>query len=243
MQRIRILLIIVMIFSTISSVSGRTLKNRFTGMGYVTIGQQYINTTGFKSILQSSTIQYPDPVESLFAFGGGGLFLINKWVVSGEGAGLSSAQETTNGYKTKLGGGFVKLELGRLLFENKSLHIYPLLGVGSCVFNYKINKDTKDLVFEDIINNPLTGTNMSTNNFFFNASLGIDYNINLRGSDIDEANIVFGIRAGYNYSTGAGDWKINGTSENLPEGPDIGLEGLYFNLIFGISGSNFEDEE
>ncbi len=243
MQKIRILLVMLFVLSTMNSVYSRTLKNRFTGMGYVSIGQDYLNTTEFKTILQSSTLQYPDPMESLFAFGGGGLFLINKWVISGEGAGLSSAQATTNGYKTKLSGGFVKLEFGRLLFENRYLHIYPLLGIGSCVFSYKINKDTNNMFFEDIINSPLTGTSLSTNNFFLNAALGIDYNINLRGSDIDEANLVFGIRIGYNYSMDAKEWKINGTSTNLSNGPDIGLEGLYFNLIFGVSGSNFEDED
>ena len=239
----RFLFISLMIFITINSVWGRTLKNRFTGMGYVTIGQHSLNITEFESILQSSQLLYPDPVNSLVEFGGGGLFLINKWVISGEGAGVSSVQETTGSYQTKLSGGFVKLEFGRLLYENSYLHIFPLLGIGNCVYNYKINKDLNESTFGDIINEPLTGTSLSTSNLFVNAALGVDYNINLRGSDIDAANLVFGIRIGYNYSLGAKEWNINGMSANLSNGPDIGLDGLYINIMFGISGSNFQDDE
>jgi len=238
-----ILFITLIFFITMNNVWGRTLKNRFSGMGYVTIGQHSLNTSEFDTILQSSNLLYPEPVKSLFEFGGGGLFLINKWVISGEGAGVSSAQEFINGYQTKLNGGFVRLEFGRLLYENSYLHIFPLLGIGNCVYSYKINKDINETTFGDIINEPLTGTALSTSNLFVNAAIGADYNINLSGSDIDAANLVFGIRIGYNYSLGAKDWKVNGLSTNLTNGPDIGLEGLYINLIFGVSGSNFQDEK
>ena len=243
MHKRRFIIFMLGILLSANSVNSRTLKNRFTGMGYVTIGQQTLNSKEFKTILQTSTVQYPKPPVSLFEFGGGGLFLINKWVISGEAAGVSSPQETTEDNQSRLSGGFVKLEFGRMLFENRYLHVFPLLGAGNCLYNYKINKDTNELSFKDIINDPLTGTSLSTNNFFVNAAIGINYNINLRGSEIDEANLVFGVRIGYNYSLGANDWSINGTSTNLSEGPDIGLEGLYINLMFGISGSNFQDEE
>jgi len=243
MKIIRFLFITVFLLSIMNNVYSRTLKNRFTGMGYVTIGQHYLNITDFKSRLASSSIKYPEPLEYQYAFGGGGLFLIGKYVIAFEGVGLSTTQESNNGYKSKLDGGFVKLETGYLLFENKLFHIFPLVGVGSNLFNYKINKDTRNVSFEDLINNPQTGTSMSTNNFFINAALGIDYNINMRGSEIEEANFVIGLRLGYNFSMVEKEWKINETSTNLSNGPGIGLEGPYFNIILGISGSNFEDEE
>ncbi len=221
----------------------RQIVNQFSGMGYLGIGVSVLNLSALQEQLRASSIIYPSLSENMFQFGAGGMFTIKNWVISGEGAGLSTTQQGSSGYKSSLTGGYVKLETGYVLYRNKHWTIFPLVGIGGGILQYKINQDVQKQPFVDILNRPGTGTNLTSNNLFASAVLGADYQIKVSSNDADEGNIIVGFRAGYNTPLKVYDWKISGTSTTLTGGPDTGLEGPFISIIVGISGGNFEDED
>jgi len=236
-------LFLILFISTASFSQKRLIDNQFSGMGYLGIGLSVLNLSALQEQLRASSIIYPALTENMFQFGAGGLFTIRNWIISGEGAGLSTTGQSNDGYESKLTGGYVKLETGYVMYRNKRWTVFPLIGIGGGILEFRINREVNNQPFGDILDKPMTGTMLTSNNLFASAVLGADYQITVSSEDADEGNIVVGFRAGYNTPLKVYDWKISGTSTTLADGPDTGLEGMFISIIVGISGANFEDED
>ncbi|HPG42127.1 MAG TPA: hypothetical protein PLP19_07960 [bacterium] len=240
----KVLTIVLILFITTAVYSQqRPITDQFSGTGYLGIGLSILNLSALQEQLRASSIIYPALSENMFQFGAGGLFTIRNWIISGEGAGLSTTGQSNDGYKSKLSGGYVKLETGYVMYRNKHWTVFPLIGIGGGVLEFRINKEINDQPFGEILDKPVTGTMLTSNNLFASAVLGADYQISVSSEDSDEGNIVIGLRAGYNVPIKVFDWKIAGTETTLTDGPETGLEGMFISIVVGISGANFEDED
>ena len=224
--------IVVFAFSGMAWSQDSTYFSESMGMGDFMVGMNMLDLGDLNNSLAAQG--YTEMDESFFAIGGGGYGIFKNIIIGGEGTGIMTKSESSGALKTSLAGGYGLFNLGYAVVSSHNFKLYPLIGFGYGGMQLKI-KDTSSIpAFDELLENPRTMSELNTDGFLFNVALGADF-LQIMGRDEDgEGGIVIGARVGYMISPFMNDWKLD--DADIGGGPDTGLTGFYFRLIFGGGG-------
>lgn len=211
------------------------------GKGYFMLGGNIVDIDALNTSLQSQG--YPEFSDEFLSLGGGGHFIINRFIIGGEGHGFIERDERATlddgNFETSLTAGYGFFDLGYRLFSTGGFTLYPMVGIGGGAMNLKITESAAPS-FDDVLTNPQRGTDLIIGGLLLQASLGADWTLNLRGHDVKgkRGGLLIGLRAGYIFAPIEGDWRFHETE--ISGGPDFGLTGPYIRLLIGGGGIRTE---
>jgi hypothetical protein len=232
-KMIAILTIVVGVGFSFTNVSqGQEIE--YEDVQYGMVGGSIIDIKDLNSRLEKKG--YPKISDNFISLGGGGHVVINnKVIIGGEGYSLIEKEAISGSYKTQLNVDYGFLNLGYIIYSTKKLKVYPLLGLGAGEMSLKIvEKGTSSSSFDDILNNPKRGVDITTGGLLLNLAIGTDYLLNFGGDNKEKWRLVFGLRLGYTFVPVKGDWKMD--EVGISGGPDIGITGPYIHLVIGGGG-------
>lgn len=203
-----------------------------TGRGYLQVGLHTLDLEDLNLSLRAEGI--PEFEERFYTLGGGGHVERGRALIGGEGHGLLEHSETSGGFKRRLSGGYGFFDLGYLFVRNPRLRAYALGGLGGGGIGLKAEERTV-VSFEEVLEDPRLGSTLSTGGLLFQLAGGADYVFRLRDDPGAARGLAVGVRAGYVFSPGEGEWRVNGTE--AAGGPEVGVEGLFVRLSVGAMRS------
>lgn len=176
---------------------------------------------------------FPTLAANYLAYGFGGHVIHNKFVLGAEvQRSFGKKQLSTANFNTFLSFKYTTLNIGYLLYSQKGLMTYPLLGFGFGELKLKVMNNEIDS-FNDIDKNHNISTSW-THSFLVNLGMGLDYFVNFNKKMQGKNNLVIGIRAGYLISPIKFNWSIDGI--RVGDGPEVGLTGPYIRITIGLGG-------
>lgn len=203
------------------------------GMGYCLMGQSIIDLNNVNSALAKNG--YSELSDNFFSVGGGGHAIMNqRLILGGEGHTLLGDDVITGNYKSSIHMTYGCFNIGYILYSIKGLNIYPLLGIGGGTMNLKITEEVSSLSWNDLLNDPKRGAELSTGGLILNIGLGVDYFIKLEETDKEKGGFVLGLRAGYSYSPFKGELMMN--DMKIIGAPEMGITGPYIRFMLGGGG-------
>ncbi|MCD4736239.1 MAG: hypothetical protein K8R53_09365, partial [Bacteroidales bacterium] len=165
---------LLLILSGKNSVQSQTSTKVSGGEGYFIGGYSLHNLSSLNDRL--STFGQPELNEGTISLGGGGHFILNNFMLGGEGHGLIGGNNSNADFLTSYGGGYGFFNIGYVLFHTKNAIIYPMLGIGGGGLTLSITDRKKQPVnFDDLLADPARESYLSTNNFLLNFSLSSDF--------------------------------------------------------------------
>lgn len=207
-------------------------QERPSGRGYLMAGAQGMDIGELNDRLDANG--YGTFTETFGMFGGGGYALIGRFIIGGEGAGIFGGSESatlgTDFFKSTLNGGYGLFRLGYVTARRGGFLFYPTLGIGGGGLSLEISQEAT-LPFDQYLQNPRRRTRLSNGFLLLDIGLAADHLMILERKDAEEGGIMIGARAGYLFSPWRSDWG------DALDGPDSGIEGLYFRVVFGGGGS------
>ena len=223
--------VIVILFSNISQAQEMTpAAKESAGMGYSMFGRGTIGIEDLNAQLESAG--YSRMSDNFFSAGGGGHAIVNsRFVIGGEGHALLGESVTSGNYQSSVNMSYLFFDLGYVVFSNRDLRVYPLLGLGGGSMNFRIIEEATSLSMDEILANPDRGVQISTGGFLLNLAIGVDYLLNFSGDKNDRAGMFFGIRAGYTISPAKGSWAMD--EIEISGAPEIGMTGPYIRFMIG----------
>jgi len=223
-------------FSIVPSTgfSQATSSGSSIGLGYSMFGRNILDLDAFNSRLNIKG--YSKISENFFSVGGGGhAILSNKILIGGEGHSILGDETTNGNSKSSLTGGYGLFDIGYLIYAKHQLRFYPMLGIGGGGMTFRIRQQPASLTFDEVLDNPERGVELSTNGFILSFSVGVDYLLLVGGDESGKGGFVFGIRAGYVVSPFKRDWMLD--ELELTNAPEVNITGPFFTLMFGGGGS------
>ncbi len=211
-----------MIFTLIISYSG--------GMGYFMVGNSILDMSALNSKLQSKG--YPTFSNNFISLGGGGHGIVGKFTVGGEGHGFLGDEVSRENYTVSIGGGYGFFNLGYILYQGKSIIIYPIIGFGGGALTLGVIDRSSSSSFDDALDNPKGKSELTTGGFLMNLALSSDYLFSFSSDKI--GGMLIGIRIGYVFSPLKSGWEMNGKDIS---GPNVNFSGPYVKLLIG--GGNY----
>jgi len=214
--------------------SQETKSNKVSGgLGYFMVGYTGFNLGGMNTLLKDNG--YPELTNGSFTFGGGGHFIVNNFIIGGEGHGLSGSKSSNANYDLAIGGGYGFFNLGYIVYNNPTVNIYPLLGFGGGGATIGITDKSKiPENFNDLLENPARESYITNGGFMMNLSIGADFFIAGAKNENFSGGWIMGIKAGYIYNTSGDDWYFN--NEKIAGSPNAGISGPYVRLTIGGGG-------
>ena len=235
--RIKTLVVLVAGLSLLLSISvqgqeATASSNQTGGMGYFMLGGGKLDIDALNTQLEStghSTLS-----DNFISFGGGGHSLKGRLIIGGEGHGLS-AQDTESGdYTIAIGAGYGFFNIGYSLYSTGTLNLYPILGIGGGGLSVRIMEKGTSPSFNQVLNNPKRGVDLSTGGWLLNLALGTDYIFAMEKDKRGQGGFALGLRIGYVFAPIKGDWAMDGM--DISGGPDLGITGPYIRLMIGGGG-------
>ncbi len=218
---------------------GENAVSKRGGVGYFLAGYSAVNFDSLNDILRAKG--YPEVSGKVFSVGGGGYGVVaDRIVLGGEGNMLFNGESENRGYRDSISAGYGVSVIGYIVYSGNNLVVYPFagLGGGGATLSVSSNEAVSGKSFDEVLNNlSYRGVELSTDGFIAGLGLGSDYlmEIKTKTDDKGEKGVMFflvGIRIGYNFTFGWGDWSANGL--NIPDGPETGLEGPFVKIAVGF---------
>ena len=172
----------------------------------------------------------PEFDDGFYTLGGGGHVERNRFLIGGEGHAMLEHSETSVGFKRRLGGGYGFFDLGYLFVRSDRVRLFALGGIGGG--GVGLTAEERSVTsFEEVLDEPRRGSTLSTGGFLFQLAAGADHIFRSRDNPSRSSGFAVGLRAGYVFSPGEGDWSVNGSE--APGGPETGPGGVYVRLSVG----------
>jgi len=213
--------VIIACFLFSTTAQGQILRQRTQesgGMGYSIFGGTTLDVDAFNSRLEQGG--YTAISDNFFSTGGGGHWIFNNGVVIGGELQTLLGDEVTNGiYKHSVTAGYGIFNMGYTVYSENQLRLYPLLGLGGGVLNFKISETPASLAFDDILANPERSVQLWTGGFLLSFAVGMDYLLPLGRDESGIGGFVFGIRAGYVLSPFMSGWLLDDL--DISDAPDL----------------------
>lgn len=203
-----------------------------TFRGFFMIGWQRLDLDELNTRMVLSG--FPSISEDLVSLGGGFWGWKERVLIGGEGHVLLGSDEVTSdgAFKTRMSGGYGQLDLGYRIYAADRLNVAPIVGLGGGSVSVDLIERSSP-VFDEVLGDPLTGAHLSASGFRIDLSVAMDVQLTRRVKEDDsEDGFAVGLRAGYAFSPGGWDWRLNDETD-LPGGPGIGLGGPYVRLMVG----------
>lgn len=210
------------------------------GFGYFMMGSQMFSDI---SSLNSEMLVrgYPEISNSGISIGGGGHAVVDRVIIGGEGSGILTKKSGNSNFSVDYSYGYGCFDLGYVVYNSKSIFVYPMLGIGGGGMTLSIFEKTLPS-FGDVLDNPKRGVVITTGGLLLNFSLGLDYLLKVEDSyesrNVEKRGVggfVVGIRTGYILSVVKSDWSLP-NEVVLSNSPQVGLDGFYIKVLIGFSG-------
>ena len=235
-MKTRTIIIVTLIFTGIyfQGFSQETKSNKVSGgLGYFMIGYTGFNLGEMNTQFKDNG--YPELTNGSLTFGGGGHFIINNFIIGGEGHGLLGGSSSNSNYSINMGGGYGFFNLGYNLYHNPTVNIYPLLGFGGGGVTIGMTDKSKTPEnFNDLLENPARESYITNGGFMINFSIGADFFVLANKTKNASGGWIMGIKAGYIYNASGNDWYFN--NEKITGSPNAGISGPYVRLTIGGGG-------
>jgi len=205
-----VVVVVSLFFTNVSQ--GQEIKSitkESGGMGYFMFGGSIIDIKALNSRLEDKG--YSKISDNFVSLGGGGHVIIDRVIIGGEGHGLIEKEVTSESYKTYFGADYGFFNLGYIVYSIGDLRVYPLLGLGGGGMSLNIAERALPS-FDEVLNNPKRGVELSTGGFLLDLALGIDYLLKLGKDEKEAGGLIFGLRAGYIFAPIKGDWEMDGVN-------------------------------
>lgn len=176
---------------------------------------------------------FPEAPTNYLSYGIGGHFVHNKIVAGIEL--LRLLERTTTApteYNISISAKFYLINFGHLIYQKKGLMMYPFLGTGLGKFKMIAAQNNIDS-FNDI-SNLQKSSESKFSNIIFNLGFSTDYFLKYDPQKKGSNNLIIGFRVGMNFIPFKSKWKVNRIE--VPDGPEIGINGPYIRLIIGLGG-------
>lgn len=200
--------------------------------GYFMVGGNILDIEAFNTRLESEG--YSEFSDNLISFGGGCSYSKHNSIIimGAEGHILITEEKEASipsgDYKTSLSCLYGSFNFGVLVYSKRGLNVYPFLGIGYGEIGLKIGP----YVFDDILEYPTRGAELSTGGFLLNLGAGTDYLVRLWGDDKTEKGFVFGLRLGYTFTPFKETWQMD--EIDISGGPETGITGPYLRITMGF---------
>jgi hypothetical protein len=203
------------------------------GSGYFMVGINSIDLDSLNSRLKAKG--YSELSDTFTFVGGGGHGIVGKVIVGGGGGRLMGDEVSSKGYRMSLDGGYGLFNVGYIVHSKENLKIYPLIGIGGGGISLEIVEEGTSPPFDDILDDPKRGAELTASGFLFQIGVGADYFIEIGGDERGRGGLGIGLFGGYILSPGW-NWKMDGT--DLSDSPDMSITGPYIHLT--IAGVGLE---
>lgn len=220
---------VVSFFTNVSYCQKIKVITKEGGRGYFMFGGSAIEIKDLNSRLEAQG--YSKISDNFFSFGGGCHRIIGRVIIGGEGHRLIGKEVTSKNYKTSLEAGYGFFNLGYIVYSTEKLKVYPLVGLGGGRMTLNIVEKGTSPSFDDVLNNPRRGVELSTGSFLLNFALGADYLLRFDKDEKGEGGLIFGLRLGYIFAPSRGDWKMG--EVDIFGAPDASITGPYIRLMIG----------
>ena len=229
-----LLFVLFFVASQIASAQESKAENHINGgVGYFMIGYSGLQISELNESFKSAGI--PELSTGSISIGGGGHYIYKNFILGGEGHGLLGATSENTDYKTSHSAGYGFFNLGYVVFQGKSINLYPILGFGGGGMTVSVTDKSKlTNSFDDILQDPARESYITSGGFLLNLSLGSDYFFAASKSDKYTGGFLVGIKAGYILNITSNDWCFNGNQLN--NSPNTGLSGPYVRIVIGGGG-------
>jgi len=200
------------------------------GRGFLMLGFQRMDVDGLNDRLRATG--YPSFSSSVITVGGGGMGVHGGFLLGGEGHGILGPEESTadGSLRTRLGGGYGMLTVGRDLFPGRPGSLYPQVGVGAGAMTLRIDERSTP-TFEDLLADPRRSVEISRVSFLAMVALGADYLVGEGTAGPDGAGVAVGVRAGYVAALAQRPWSSEVGS--VAGGPDLSPSGFFLRVQLG----------
>jgi hypothetical protein len=175
--------------------------------------------------------------ENFIQIGGGGVAILDKFMIGGEGYALFDRNASRGPVKARLSAGCGFFDLGYIFWRDYGLVAYGMLGLGGGGWTLRIT-DSAEAPFESILANPGRSSTMSASQFLVSLSAGADWFLRFGGDERGEGGMFFGLRAGYTLAPIKGKWEM--ADFEITSGPKMRLAGPFVRLVIGFGGRSYE---
>jgi hypothetical protein len=212
---------------TISAQEKVEIKKQRTngGFGHFSFTGQNIDFGSLNNTISNNGYGKFDATQG--TWGGGGCFVINNFILGGEGAGLFASSVSNPSNSIEMSGGYGTFNFGYMLHHAKRSALYSTLGAGVGGFNFIVNQKGGNTDFNQQINTPSGAVTMNAGGALFNAQIAYQYFF----CGKQTTGFFVGMKAGYRYSPSA--WKLNVNGNNLDGGPTVNMNGAFVTVILG----------
>lgn len=225
MKKIVLLLII---FSIPVILMGQTRSGG--GIGYFMIGPGLMD---WKALNSEFSAAYPALDNSNIEMGGGGFAVISNFIIGGEGGGYTEETVKNETYKVTTSGEFGMFKVGYMVYNRKSISLYPMIGYGGKDVYIKINEDY-NINWDDVVEDPKRATKLEMSSAILDLGVGFNYFVLGGGNEKGYGGFSVGLRTGYQINFENNDWKYdNGDVYNAP---DFDMSHFYVRLTIGGGG-------
>lgn len=201
------------------------------GRAFLMLGVQRFDVDDLNDQLRATG--YPAFSTSVLTVGAGGMGVHGGFLLGGEGHGLLGPEESTadGAFRTRIGGGYGMLTLGRDLFPDHPGSLYPLIGLGAGAMTLRIDERGAP-TFDELLEDPRRSVEISRVSFLLMGAVGGDYLLGVGSAGPDGAGVAVGLRIGYVAALGQRSW----SSEvgRVAGGPDLSPSGPF--LRFQVGG-------
>ncbi|MCF8369772.1 MAG: hypothetical protein K9G76_12100 [Bacteroidales bacterium] len=229
-----LILLIVIINHSLVKGQDKQISNKYLGgFGYFMVGHKSFDLQKMNDAFKANA--YPEINNGSVSIGGGGHYLINNWLIGGEGAGLLGNTVENNNYRLVHAGGYGFFNLGYLALRTPSFMLYQVLGIGGG--NLTVYIKDKNLLtnsFDDLLENPGRESIIATGGFLLNFSIMANYFISGNRKENNSSGFILGIKGGYVLNTTGNNWQLSG--QTLKDSPAAGMSGPYVSIVLGGGG-------
>ena len=198
------------------------------GRGYFQVGYTALDLDALNQTLRAEGISEFE--EGFYTLGGGGHVERDRFLIGGEGHAMLEQSETSGGFKRRLSGGYGFFDLGYLVVRTDRVRVFALGGMG--VGGVGLTAEERSVAsFEEVLEEPRRGSTLSTGGFLFQLAAGADHIFRFRDNPNSSSGMAVGLRAGYVFSPGEGEWRVNGS--DAAGGPETGTGGFYVRFSVG----------
>lgn len=206
------------------------------GMGYFMIGIGSLDIDGVNTRLEAAGMSTFS--NNFLSLGGGGHSINGNLILGGEGHGMGVGEISEGDYTSSLSVGYGFFDIGYAVYSTDAFYVYPLIGIGGGGMSVRIVERGTSPSFNDVLENPKRGVEISTGGFLLNLSLGTDYVFAMEKGKNGRGGFSIGLRIGYVFTPIKGDWSMDETK--LSGSPETAITGPYVRLLLGGGGFGVE---
>lgn len=219
-------LTMILMSSHMWSQSEKPNSNKlYGGFGHFICSAEQLNLGNLNNSLSADGYGTLNKLST--SFGGGGNFCVRNFLLGGGGAWLAGERTHNTNNALELKGGYGYFNIGFVAYAGKRSILYPKLAIGGGGYDITVSKINISDDFSKQLSNPGEMATISSGGWF--TSFDVCYQIFL--SENNMAGYCVGIKAGYRFSPGGWQTRINKTE--LTNAPKINLNGLSFGIILG----------